>query len=347
MAQEDCNPTRRRTLSVDEYFNGVRSRDVAVLARAITLFESRNPQDQLLAEELLTRLMPCTGGATRVGITGTPGAGKSTFIEALGTLLVKHGRRVAVLTIDPSSGITGGSILGDKTRMPNLAAESNAYIRPSPSAGTLGGVARKTREALLVCEAAGFDVVLIETVGVGQSESYAVHMTDCFLALLLPGAGDELQGIKRGLLELVDVLAVNKADGAMKTAAELSARQHQSALDTLSGRAGGDAPVVLTCSALEGTGVDAVWQAIEMRVGKLRASGQLEMRRRKQNLHWLWSIVQDRLRQSLHHHPAVQAIKAECEADVLSGTVPAEVAARRILDAFREQGAGSPEREVD
>jgi LAO/AO transport system kinase len=199
----------------------------------------------------------------------------------------------------------------------------------------------------LVCEAAGFDVVLIETVGVGQSESYAVHMTDCFLALLLPGAGDELQGIKRGLLELVDVLAVNKADGAMKAAAELAARQHQSALDTLSGRAGEDAPTVLTCSALEGSGVDAVWQAIETRVGKLRESGQLETRRRKQNLHWLWSIVEDRLRQSLHQNPAVRAIEAECEADVLAGTVPAEVAARRILDAFREQGDGGPEPGVD
>ena len=180
---------RRRTLSVDEYFDGVRAGQIAVVARALTLIESSNPQDQLLAEELLTRLMPFTGGAIRVGITGAPGAGKSTFIEALGLDLVRAGHRVAVLAIDPSSGITGGSILGDKTRMPNLAAEPNAYIRPSPSAGTLGGVARKTRESMLLCEAAGYDVVLIETVGVGQSESYVVHMTDCLLALMIAGCG--------------------------------------------------------------------------------------------------------------------------------------------------------------
>src|SRR5690606_35898092 len=195
MSHEEANPPqpRRRQLTIDEYFEGVRAGRIADLARALTLVESSQPRHQLLAEDLLTRLLPYTGGSIRVGITGTPGSGKSTFIESLGMLLIREGHRVAVLAIDPSSGITGGSILGDKTRMANLAAEPDAYIRPSPSAGTLGGVARKTREAMLICEAAGYDIVLIETVGVGQSESYVVHMTDCFLALMLPAAGDELQ----------------------------------------------------------------------------------------------------------------------------------------------------------
>src|ERR671935_611763 len=230
----DISPTpgpRRRELSVDEFYAGVLAGEVPVLARALTLVESSNPRHQPLAESLLTRLLPHTGQSIRVGITGAPGVGKSTFIEALGLHLVGRGLRVAVLAVDPSSGVSGGSILGDKTRMPRLSAAPAAYIRPSPSAGTLGGVARKTRESMLVCEAAGYQVVLIETVGVGQSETVVADMTDCFLALMLPGAGDELQGIKRGLLELVDVIAVNKADGPTQTAAELAAQQYRLALE--------------------------------------------------------------------------------------------------------------------
>ena len=336
MADEDRTGSlpRRRTLSVDEYFDGVRARQIAVVARALTLIESSNTHDQLLAEELLTRLMPFTGGAIRVGITGAPGAGKSTFIESLGLDLVRAGHRVAVLAIDPSSGITGGSILGDKTRMPNLAAEPNAYIRPSPSAGTLGGVARKTRESMLLCEAAGYDVVLIETVGVGQSESYVVHMTDCFLALMIPGAGDELQGIKRGLLELVDVIAVNKADGANKQAAELAARQYRNAVDLFAGRADHDAVAVLTCSALDHAGIDAVWNALRERYDRKQQRGELESLRRQQHLHWLWTIVEERLKRAVNTHPAVKAMKDELEREVLAGNLPAEVAARRILEAF-------------
>ena len=336
MAHEEPSPppTRRRTLSVDEYFDGVRAGRIAVVARALTLVESSNPQHQLLAEELLTRLMPDTGGAIRVGITGTPGAGKSTFIESLGMHLVRGGHRVAVLAIDPSSGITGGSILGDKTRMANLAAEPNAYIRPSPSAGTLGGVARKTRESMLVCEAAGYDVVLIETVGVGQSETYVVHMTDSFVALVLPAAGDELQGIKRGLLEVVDFLVVNKADGATKTAAELSARQYRNALESLAGRGAEGAPKVFTCSALYHHGVDAVWEGVAARHARLAADGSLAVRRQQQNLRWLWSIVEERIRQSIYAHPDVRAIRSELEQKVLVGEIPVEAAARRILEAF-------------
>jgi LAO/AO transport system kinase len=324
---------RRRELTPDEYFAGVRGGDVAVLARALTLIESSSPRHQPTAEALLTRLLPHTGAAVRVGITGVPGVGKSTFIDALGLLLVRRGLRVAVLAVDPSSGVSGGSILGDKTRMPRLAAETAAYIRPSPSAGTLGGVARKTREAMLVCEAAGYDVVLIDTVGVGQSETVMADMTDCFLGLMLPGAGDELQGIKRGLLELVDVIAVNKADGSARPAAELAAEQYRRALESLAGRHG-DAPAVVTCSALHQEGVDAVWGAVERRHARLTASGGLAERRRRQNLRWLWALVEDRLRHAIHTHPEVCAIREGLERDVLAGAVPAAAAARRILEAF-------------
>jgi LAO/AO transport system kinase len=239
------------------------------------------------------------------------------------------------LAVDPSSGISGGSILGDKTRMTQLAVEPAAYIRPSPSAGTLGGVARKTRESMLAFESAGYDIVLVETVGVGQSETMVADMTDCFLGLMLPGAGDELQGIKRGLLELLDVIAVNKADGVNRPAAELAARQYSVALKSLAGRGDDDeAPVVLTCSALHQDGVDAVWDAIRQRHARLVATGKLLDRRRRQNLRWLWAVVEERLRQAVHTHPAVQAIRENLEHDVLTGAMPPEAAARRILEAF-------------
>jgi LAO/AO transport system kinase len=324
---------RRRQLTVDELVAGVRAGEVAVLARALTLVESSSPRHQPLAEELLTRLLPHSGRSTRVGVTGVPGVGKSTFIDALGLDLVGRGLRVAVLAVDPSSGVSGGSILGDKTRMPRLAAEPKAYIRPSPSAGTLGGVARKTRENMLVCEAAGFDVVLIETVGVGQSETVVADMTDCFLALMLPGAGDELQGIKRGLLELVDVIAVNKADGPTRAAAELAAEQYRQALHSLAGRHG-EPPAVLTCSALERQGVAAVWEAVAAQHAHLAASGGLAERRRRQNLRWLWALVEGQLRHAVHTHPAVLAVQNDLEREVLNGTTPPAAAARKILEAF-------------
>jgi LAO/AO transport system kinase len=327
---------RRRVLTADEYVTGVRTGDVAILARALTLIESSNPRQQALAEEVLTRLLPHAGRSIRIGVTGVPGVGKSTFIDAFGLHLVGRGLRVAVLAVDPSSGISGGSILGDKTRMPRLATHPAAYIRPSPAAGTLGGVARKTREAMLICEAAGYQAVLIETVGVGQSETVVADMTDCFLALMLPGAGDELQGIKRGLLELVDVIAVNKADGPTRVAAELAARQYQNALQSLAGRVG-NPPAVLTCSALKQEGIDAVWEIIERRQARLGAHGELAERRRRQNLRWLWALVEDQLRQAVHTHPAVQAIREDLEQQVRAGTVPAASAARRILAAFGVQ----------
>jgi LAO/AO transport system kinase len=323
----------RRALAIDDYYAGVRAGDIAVLARTLTLIESSSPRHQQLAEDLLTRLLPHAGGAIRVGITGAPGSGKSTFIDALGIDLVRRGRRVAVLAVDPSSGISGGSILGDKTRMSALAAESAAFIRPSPTAGTLGGIARKTRESMLVCEAAGYDIVLIETVGVGQSETMVADTTDCFLALMLPGAGDELQGIKRGLLELVDVITVNKADGATRTAADLAARQYTTALKSLAGR-DREMPVVLTCSALDHRGIDAVWEAVERRYLQSQSSGGLAARRKRQSLRWLWAIVEDRLRQSVRTHPAVTVIREQLETGVLEGAIPPEAAARQILQAF-------------
>ncbi len=327
------NPiVRRRELSVEEYFQGVRCGDVATLARALTLVESNLPKHERQAEQLLSQLLPHTGHAIRVGITGAPGAGKSTFIESLGLFLIRQGHRLAVLAVDPSSTISGGSILGDKTRMTGLAADPSAYIRPSPSAGTLGGIARKTRESLLVCEAAGFDVVLVETVGVGQSESLVADMTDCFLALMIPGAGDELQGIKRGLLEHVDVIAVNKADGATRNAAALAARQFSAALESLAGRE--RSPTVLTCSALLHQGVDEVWRAVEQRYQHLNSTSQLDRRRRRQSLRWMGSLIDDRLRTALREHPRVRALRPALERDVLAGTIPPEVAARQILDAF-------------
>lgn len=324
---------RRRELTLDDYYRGVVACDISVLPRALTLIESTGRQQQVLAEELLTRLLPHTGHSVRVGITGPPGVGKSTFIESLGMHLIEQGRRVAVLAVDPSSGISGGSILGDKTRMTRLSAEEKAFIRPSPSAGTLGGVARKTRENMLVFEAAGFDVVLVETVGVGQSETMVADMTDCFLALMLPGAGDELQGIKRGLLELVDVMAVNKADGPNRKAAEVAAGQLRRALDSLASREE-DAPQVLTCSAREDAGVEQVWQALATRFERMQMSGELERRRRTQNTRWLWNIVDDRIRQRLREHPEVASMRDLLEQQVQQGQLAPEAAARKIIEAF-------------
>lgn len=324
---------RRRELTLEEYYTGVRDCDSTVLPRALTLIESQHPAHQQKAEALLTKLLPHTGDAIRVGVTGAPGVGKSTFIEALGMQLVEAGHRLAVLAVDPSSGISGGSILGDKTRMTQLAAAPTAFIRPSPSAGTLGGVAGKTRESLLVCEAAGFDVVLVETVGVGQSETMVADMTDCFLALMLPGAGDDLQGIKRGLLELVDVIAVNKADGDMRLIAEQAARQYTMALQLLMG-SHERVPPVLTCSALNDDQVHAVWEAVQERYEEIKASGELVARRHRQGVRWLWAIVDERLHQALREHPSVGEIQAELESAVVAGTMPPEAAARRILSAF-------------
>ncbi len=324
---------RRRDLSVDEYCAGVLECNTAILSRALTLVESSADHHQKMAEEMLVRLLPHTGQAIRVGITGPPGAGKSTFIEALGTQLVLSGKRLAVLAVDPSSDLSGGSILGDKTRMTKLSSEPNAFIRPSPAAGTLGGVARKTRETMLICEAAGFDVVLVETVGVGQSETMVAGMTDCFLALMLPSAGDELQGIKRGLLEVVDVIAVNKADGTTRQAAEVSAQQLARALQTLSA-SGNAVPSVLTCSAIDEQTVLTVWDEVASYYDRLKSTGELISRRQQHNASWLWNIVDDRIRQLVRAHPAVSKIRTNLETQVSLGQITPDSAARQILEAF-------------
>ncbi len=319
---------------LDEYAAGVLEGSRAWIARAITLVESVRPDHRELAQKLLVELTPHAGGARRVGITGVPGVGKSTFIDALGTRLTGRGHRVAVLAVDPSSTRTGGSILGDKTRMHRLAADPNAFVRPSPSAGTLGGVAKATREAMVVMEAAGYDVVLVETVGVGQSETAVAEMVDTFLFLTLARTGDQLQGIKKGVLELADVIAVNKADGEHKMEARRAARELAGALRLLrSDERVRDVPV-LTCSGLEGTGLDELWDAVVRHQERLRESGELEARRRRQQVGWTWAMVRERLLAELHAHPEVRRLAPGLERQVAEGTLTPALAAERILEAF-------------
>ena len=314
--------------------DGVRSNDRAALGQAITLVESNSADDRVRAQELLTVLLPDTGGAHRIGISGVPGVGKSIFIESFGLRLVEQGHRVAVLAVDPSSSISKGSILGDKTRMEKLARSDGAFIRPSPTGGSLGGVARKTREAILVCEAAGYDVVLVETVGVGQSETAVAEMVDFFLVLKLAGAGDELQGIKRGILELADLIAINKADGENVQAAELARAEFERALAILRSE---DAwlPKVVTCSGQTGTGLDEIWRLITEHHELLSGNGELERRRSRQLLGWMWSLVEEGLRSAVREHPEVVGTLAALEADVLRGNITPTSAAEMILSAFK------------
>lgn len=307
--------------------------DRAALARAITLVESARADHQAQARALLTALMDRTGGAWRIGLTGVPGVGKSTLIEALGRMLTAQGRRVAVLAVDPSSSRTGGSILGDKTRMGALAVDPAAFIRPSPSAGALGGVARKTRESLLLCEAAGYDVVIVETVGVGQSETAVADMTDVFVALMLPGAGDELQGIKKGLLELAEIVFVNKADGDAEPRARRAARDLEAALHMFAPVSPHWSPVVLTGSALSGAGIDRLWETIARHRTALDAAGALDRRRADQGVRWFWSMVDEGLAQRFRADPAVAALSPQLEREVAEGRLPASAAAERLLAA--------------
>lgn len=325
-----------RSFDLDACVDGVTAGDRPWIGRAVTLVESTRADDRHLAAELLQRLQPHVGGAHRVGITGVPGVGKSTFIDELGTHLTGAGRRVAVLAVDPSSSVSGGSILGDKTRMARLSVDPSAFIRPSPSSGTLGGVTRTTRETMLVLEAAGYDVVLVETVGVGQSETIVAEMVDFFLVLMLPGAGDDLQGIKKGVLELADMLAVNKADGDNRLRAELAARDYQSALHLLTPASPNWTPPVVTCSAMTGDGIATLWDQIELHRRKLTDSGEWADRRRRQQLRWMWAMVEDRLLEHLRSAPAVRALVPDTEAAVQSGEMSASLAADRLLAAFEQ-----------
>ncbi len=321
---------------VDALEAGVLARDPAALGQAVTLVESRAPRHREAADELLRRLLPHAGKAMRVGITGVPGVGKSTFIDAFGSWLVKeHDLDIAVLAVDPTSTRTGGSILGDKTRMADLASTGRAFIRPSPAAGTLGGVARATRETMVIVEAAGHDVVLVETVGVGQSEVAVAGMVDLFLVLALPGAGDTLQGIKKGVLELADIIAVNKADGDRVKAAEVAARDYRTALSILQSPTDGWQPEALLLSALEKTGLDELWDRITLHRRTLEDSGALGRRRRQQQVRWLWDLVEDRLMTDFRGDPDVGALVGDAEQDVANGVIPASVAAERLLAAFR------------
>jgi len=322
------------TLDLDAYEAGVRAADRATLGRALTLVESDRASHVELAQALIARLLPHTGRATRVGITGVPGVGKSTFIDVLGVHLVEAGKKVAVLTVDPTSGRSGGSILGDKTRMAKLAREEAAFIRPSPSRGALGGVARKTREAMLVCEAAGFDVVLVETVGVGQSETEVADLVDCFCVLMLPNAGDELQGIKRGILELADLLAVNKADGDNEKAAERARQQYELSLRYLTPKEACWSPEVMTVSAQTKKHIAELWSRVEAHRAALIDADRLDAIRAEQAVRWMWRAVEDELHRQLRAHPPVADIADRLEGEVRRGETPATAAAAEILARF-------------
>ncbi|MSP47569.1 MAG: methylmalonyl Co-A mutase-associated GTPase MeaB [Xanthobacteraceae bacterium] len=312
----------------------VREGDRATLARAITLIESKRADHQNKAHQLVQELLPQTGSAIRVGITGAPGVGKSSTIDALGTKLTGKGHKVAVLAVDPSSTRTGGSILGDKTRMARLAIDDNAFVRPSPSSGTLGGVAAKTRETMLLCEAAGFDVVLVETVGIGQSETAVADMTDFFLALMLPGAGDELQGIKKGLVELADMIAVNKADGDNVKRATTAAAEYRSALHILTPRSANWTPPVLTYSALTEKGIEELWEQVLLHRERMSKSGELAAFRREQQVKWMWSMLEDRVLTRLKTDASLRARLPQIEAAVAEGRLAATLAVAEIAAAL-------------
>jgi len=322
------------TLDTGELAERVLEGDRRALAQAITLVESTRNDHRLAANNLLQQLMPHSGKSIRLGISGVPGVGKSTFIEALGNHVIDTGHRVAVLTVDPSSAISGGSILGDKTRMELLSRRQEAYIRPSPSGGTLGGVTRRSREALIVCEAAGYDVVIVETVGVGQSETRVADMTDMFVLLLLPGGGDELQGIKRGIMELADLVLINKADDELQTLAGRSLADYANALRLLHPRSANWVVEVMTCSARDGVGIAEAWEVVLRHHDVLEADGQLAVRRAAQARDWMWSEVNDSLISELQNDPAVREQIPVLEAAASEGRIPPAIAARQLLDIF-------------
>jgi LAO/AO transport system kinase len=324
----------RRQPSVDEYVQGVLSGNRVMLSRAITLIESNLPAHMELAQEILKQLLPHTGKSVRVGITGVPGAGKSTFIEALGCQLCNKGHKVAVLAVDPSSTVTKGSILGDKTRMEQLSRDPRAFIRPSPSSGTLGGVTRKSRETILLCEAGGYDVLLIETVGVGQSEVTVRSMVDFFLLLMITGAGDELQGMKKGVIELADAIVINKADGDNKQKALMAKVDYDRILHFLRPATEGWVTKGHTCSAYTGEGVEDVWRMIEKFQTVTAASGIFERRRRTQMLSWVQSMVQEYLQTLFMNHPEVIQKKPIIEQDVIEGRISATMAVKSLIEIF-------------
>ena len=325
---------RRRTFSTDEYVEGILRSDITILSQAITLIESNKPEHYDQAQQIIERCLPHAGRSVRIGITGVPGAGKSTFIEAVGNMVVSLHHRLAVLAIDPSSERSGGSILGDKTRMESISSNPDIFIRPSPSAGSLGGVARKTRETIVLCEAAGFDVIFIETVGVGQSETAVHSMVDMFMLLQISGAGDELQGIKRGIMEMADMMVITKADGENRQKAELARAQFQSALHLFPMPESGWRPKVYTCSAVAETGLEEVWKGVEEFLDHIESNGYFQSNRNRQNKYWMYESINDALKDSFYRDPAVAAHLAEVEQRVLDAKLSSFIAAKELLDIY-------------
>ena len=318
-------------MNAEFYIDGVLQKKRATIAKSITLIESALPAHQQLAQDILDGLLPYAGNAIRIGISGVPGVGKSTFIESFGMMLIEKGHRVAVLAVDPSSSRSGGSIMGDKTRMERLALQPNAFIRPSPTSGTLGGVAKKTRESMIICEAAGHDVILVETVGVGQSETAVASMVDFFLVLMLAGAGDELQGIKKGILELADAIVINKADGNNIERAREARAEYESALNLMESKSAVWSVPVLTCSALTLIGLEDIWEAVLDHRQKLTEAGELAEKRRLQAIDWMWSLVEDGLKDRFFKNPQVKAQLPDKVAAVERGKTTPTVAAHELL----------------
>lgn len=328
---------RRPPLTLDQMEQGIAEGNITVLSQAITLLESSRPDHAEQAQALISRCLPRAGRSVRIGLTGVPGAGKSTFIEAMGTAITAMGHRLAVLAIDPSSERSHGSILGDKTRMERLSANPMAFIRPSPSAGSLGGVARKTRETIVLCEAAGFDVIFIETVGVGQSETAVHSMVDFFLLLMIAGAGDELQGIKRGIMEMADLIAINKADGSNLQRAKLARAEFQNALHLFPPQESGWTPQALTCSALNSEGLHEIWDMVQEHIAHTKGNGYFDLRRNRQAKYWMHEAINEALRHNFYNDPRIAAMLEQAESDVMESRLSSFVAAQQMLEAYYRQ----------
>ena len=325
---------KNRSLSVQQFVDGILKGDITILSQAVTLVESSKPEHQEIAQQIIVKCLPFSGNSVRIGITGVPGVGKSTFIEAMGKHITSRGNKLAVLAIDPSSERTKGSILGDKTRMEDLSIDPNAYIRPSPSAGSLGGVARKTREIIVLCEAAGFNHIFIETVGVGQSETAVHSMVDFFLLLMLAGAGDELQGIKRGIMEMADVITINKADGNNIEKAGLARVQYMNALHLFPPTDSGWVPKVMTCSAYMKTGISEIWESIDEYLSLVKTNGYFQHKRNEQAKFWMYETINEQLRNNFYQNEQIMAMMKESEEKVLKEEVSSFVAARKLLDLY-------------